>query len=357
MWPRAFKILGVVGVTGVGIRYYCKGGLNIYKPDLTGKVAVIIGGTAGIGKETARELFKLGATVVITGRDEKKAEVVVSSINSEKKVHSQKSVNSVEFIKSDCSDLDQVKELAELLNKRFDRIDILVNNAGLSCSSYNKTKQGIEMTVGVNYLSLAYLSSLMLLTISKSDDGRIIMVSSRGYKDYPLLHDKSEIYDDFLVENMTSETFGRFKTYLRSKLGQVYFCQSLAKLLESSGITNIKTASVHPGVVRSEIWNRDMIPGSLSKLGIIFTPFLWLLLKSENEGAQTTLHTCLCPPSMLNNGAYYNDCSVERLTKIGSDEKLRQIAWNTTDKKIRELTGHEMFADLKVDASDRKLSK
>ena len=338
-------IVGIV-VALACLKIWCIGGVNRYQPDLTGKVAVVVGGTAGIGKETARDLAKLGATVIITGRDVAKAAIVLESINSEMQVHVQAKVKPVEFVKSDCADLSQIKEFADQLARRYEAVDILVNNAGLTCSELTRTKQGIETTVGVNYISLVYLTSLLLPQLRKAKDARIVNVSSRGYKDYLMLHDKSEYYNDFLLDEMTPERFKRFKAYTRSKLGQVYFAQNLARLFEANGITNIKTASLHPGVVRSEIWNRNLIPAFIEKIKIIFVPILWLLFKSEKEGAQTSLHISCCPSEALKNGAYYCDCQVEALKKIGTDGKLMQISWNEASNKIKQLTGHAMFEDL-----------
>ena len=150
-------IVGIV-VALACLKIWCIGGVNRYQPDLTGKVAVVVGGTAGIGKETARDLAKLGATVIITGRDVAKAAIVLESINSEMQVHVQAKVKPVEFVKSDCADLSQIKEFADQLARRYEAVDILVNNAGLTCSELTRTKQGIETTVGVNYISLVYLS-------------------------------------------------------------------------------------------------------------------------------------------------------------------------------------------------------
>lgn len=286
--------------------------------------------------------------MIITGRDTAKAVKVIESINSEDLIHSNGKVKPIEFIKSDCSNMDDVKKLAGILSNRFQIIDILVNNADIASSEFRRTKQGLEMTVGVNYLSPVYLTSLLLPMIQKADEGRIVYLSSRAYKDYPMFHGQDEYYTDFLLDDMAIEKFGILKTYARSKLGIVYFAQNLARLLETNGITNLKTASLHPGVVRTDIWSRGIIPAFLDKIGIIFYPIVWLLTKSEVDGAQTSLHLCCCPLDKLTNGAYYQDCDVESFTNVATDGKLMQASWLAASNRLKDYDDHLLCQNMKL---------
>ena len=91
---------------------------NINKP-LMGKVCMVTGGTAGIGKVTAKELAKKGARVVITGRNKVKADAVTRWISQEsgnEKVH---------YYLADYSDLEQVRKLASDFKEDYPRLDVL----------------------------------------------------------------------------------------------------------------------------------------------------------------------------------------------------------------------------------------
>lgn len=112
---------------------------------------MIIGDTAGLGVETARDVTKMDARVIITTRDQAKAEVVVESINTEIGDRSEV-VTPVVFRRCDLSDLELLKVLTIDLRKELDHIDILVNNAGLLSTELKKTKQGLEMTIGSNFV-------------------------------------------------------------------------------------------------------------------------------------------------------------------------------------------------------------
>ena len=106
------KIAGV-GIAATGLfaaRLHFKGGVNHHAPDMTGKNVIVTGGNSGIGLETARELYKLNANVIITGRDEKKAKKFMESL-----LQPSKGREELKFYKTDFSDLRNVEEFRQLL--------------------------------------------------------------------------------------------------------------------------------------------------------------------------------------------------------------------------------------------------
>src|ERR1700712_408994 len=94
--------------------------MTAIEQELTGTIALVTGSTSGIGKATATTLARLGATVVVTGRNPERGEVVVKAIEADG--------GSARFIAADLNDADQVAELARAAGE----VDILVNNAGHS---------------------------------------------------------------------------------------------------------------------------------------------------------------------------------------------------------------------------------
>lgn len=141
--------------------------------DMTGKNIVITGATAGVGKETARSLAKMGANICFATRNGDKTRAVIDEI------HAELTNDSVlEHRLLDLTDLDSVREFASSFAGE-DSLDALINNAGVGHVT-GVTKQGIEKTFGTNYLGHFLLTQRLLPNLLKSS-GRIVNVSSMGH--------------------------------------------------------------------------------------------------------------------------------------------------------------------------------
>ena len=163
----------LVAVCILGCHYlYWKGGVNKHNPDMRGKTVVITGGTDGIGKETVIRLAKLGAKVIFTGRSESKARDVLKSVPQE---------SDVEFKRVDQSNLIEIKEFADYLFSKIDKIDVLMNNAGLMSSKFKRSQQNIEFTMAVNHFAHFYLTDLLLPLLKKPEQSRIVNTASLAH--------------------------------------------------------------------------------------------------------------------------------------------------------------------------------
>ncbi|HEV3052761.1 MAG TPA: SDR family NAD(P)-dependent oxidoreductase, partial [Longimicrobium sp.] len=123
---------------------------------LDGKVALVTGGTGGIGRETALGLARLGATVVVVGRDAARGEAAVEAIRRES------GNDDVRLMTADLSSLDEVRGLAARFAAAHDRLDILVNNAAGMYAERGETADGFERTLAMTHLSPALLTHLLL---------------------------------------------------------------------------------------------------------------------------------------------------------------------------------------------------
>ncbi|MFZ1288848.1 MAG: SDR family NAD(P)-dependent oxidoreductase, partial [Melioribacteraceae bacterium] len=103
------------------------------------KLCLITGATSGIGKATAIELAKLGFNLILTGRSEEIGKNLSDSLIKKYKIKS-------EFIKCDISSLNDVRNLAGIVNSKYDHLNVLINNAGSRFSDYQKSVDGIELT-------------------------------------------------------------------------------------------------------------------------------------------------------------------------------------------------------------------
>ena len=136
-------------------------------PELAGLTALITGGTAGIGRACAQLLAQAGASVVISGRDERRGH----SCADELEVH---------YIKADLADLDSVRACAANFLARGEPLHGLVNNAGVVRAG-GLTKQGFELMFGVNHLGHFVLTNALLGCLTASAPARVVTVSSDAH--------------------------------------------------------------------------------------------------------------------------------------------------------------------------------
>ena len=351
--PIKTAAAGLAVASVLGIKNFTRGGMNKYRTSLDGKVIILTGGTSGIGKEAAKYFYKVGADVVITGRNAAAAEKIIDSLPAPKAGKQAK----MRFERVDFADVNNVKAFADKMLKDYEKLDVLVNNAGLFLTSYNTTKQGLEMTMGVNHIAPVYLTSLLFPLLNKGHEARIINVSSRAHKRLKRNNARGKPFEEDFWQNLddvkyTPENFGHFNTYCWSKLANLWFTKHLSNLIEKHNGDfeaekkfNIRVVSLHPGLVASGFL-RDM-GGSFKTVAYALYPLVWLIFKSEWEGCQSILTTVLCPFEKLVPGGYYNDCVDFPATQFACDEERQNWCWKVTAAKIEELTGgYKIFQGL-----------
>ena len=216
------------------VKKYYGGGVCYSKAMLTGKTVVITGANTGIGLETAVDLAKRGARVILACRD------VARGKAAEAEVKERSKSDDVVFSKLDLSSLQSVREFSERTLEEESHIDILINNAGVMIPPYSTTEDGFELQFGVNHLGHFLLTDLLLERIKKAPASRIVNVSSAA-------HHRGKINFDDL---QSKQSYSRISAYRQSKLANVLFTQALAKRLEG---TNTTAYSLHPGAIKTEL--------------------------------------------------------------------------------------------------------
>lgn len=141
-------------------------------PDLAGKTAVVTGANGGLGLETARELARKGAHVVMAARNLEKAATAEADIAE--------SVPgaSIEVRSLDLSSLQSVKDFAESVLSDFDTIELLFNNAGVMATPERTTADGFELQFGTNHLGHFALTAHLMPAILRTDAGRVVNTTS-----------------------------------------------------------------------------------------------------------------------------------------------------------------------------------
>jgi len=234
MWPLILKIAVVVLVLWM-IRRWAAGGVCRSNARLDGKTVIITGANTGIGKETATDLAKRNARVILACRSQEKGK------KAEVDVRRESGNNDVNFRQLDLSSFTSIREFAKEVLEEESHVDILINNAAVAVCPYTKTEDGFEMQFGVNHLGHFLLTNLLLDRIKQAPEGRIVNVSS-------IAHTFCGPID---LDTINSEDkYGPYDSYNKSKLANVLFTKQLAKRLEG---TNVTTNSLHPGGVDTEL--------------------------------------------------------------------------------------------------------
>ncbi|KAJ3256154.1 hypothetical protein HK103_005723 [Boothiomyces macroporosus] len=267
-----------------------------FKPttDLTGKIVLVTGGSAGVGKAACFEFARLNCTLIIASRNKEKTQAVIDQIIQ------QTGNEKVEFIPLVLDDLSSVKRAAELFLEKYQQLDILVNNAGSSMIP-GLTKDGFEYSFGVNYLGPFLFTELLLPTLQNTPGCRVVNVSS-------LMHTQGRVVweDDTIRKPDTS--FLRIGAYAHSKLANVLHARKLSQLLK-----NGSAYSLHPGAVATDIYNP--LPSFLTAIGKLF--FL-----TEEQGAMTTLYCALEEGLEDKSGLYFDDCKVAKHNELVNDQEV-----------------------------------
>jgi NAD(P)-dependent dehydrogenase (short-subunit alcohol dehydrogenase family) len=275
-----------------------------------GKVMMVSGATSGIGKETARVLANEGATVVILGRNPKKAVAIVEELQRET------GNPKVEYLLADLSSQAEIRRLAEEFKQRYDRLDVLVNNAGEFNLRRRLSTDGIEMTFAVNHLAYFLLTNLLLDVIKASAPARIINVSSGSHRSTTIN------FNDLNGE----QVFRSGQAYGQSKLANVLFTYELARRLEGTGVT---VNALHPGFVATNMGANN---GWYVR---VFRPLMNLFSLSVEEGARTSIYLALSPEVEGVTGKYFIECEPVSSSPASYDQAAAKQLWQVSE----ELTG------------------
>lgn len=265
--------------------------------DLTDKTFVITGANTGIGRATAEALAARGAKrLLIASRSKDKTQPVLDELAR------LSPATEVAFVQVDLDDLASVRRAADEVLTRDWTIDGLINNAGVA-GLQGITKDGFELTFGVNHLSHFLWTEKLLPLVQRAPQGRIVNVSSQG-------HYRASGIDWDALRKPTAHTTA-LPEYFVSKLANVLHAKELARRFAGEKLT---TYSLHPGGVASDIWQRRM-----GAFAIMLRPFLI----TNEKGARTSVRCATDPAFATQSGEYYDKEKPKRPNPLAFDEALQ----------------------------------
>ena len=270
--------------------------------DLQGKTFLVTGANSGIGRATAVDLGGRGAKMFITARSEEKAKPVLDELG-----------DGADYLHLDLGDLESVRQCGKDFLARDEPLHGLINNAGVA-GQRGITTSGFELAFGTNHVGHFLLTNLLLDKLKESAPSRIVNVSSVGHY--------SATGIDYEAVRQPTKTMTGLREYGVSKLANVLHAQELARRLDGTGVTSY---SLHPGAIASNVWRRVPWP---------FDAVMKLFMKSNEEGAQTSIYCATAPELAGESGKYYDDCqekepSSRATPELGAELWAKSEEWTS----------------------------
>lgn len=265
------------------------------------KVVFITGSTDGIGKETALELAKMGARVLLHARNEQRGNTVLTEIKKEFPS------GIFDLFIADLESLEEVTVMAEKIKSNYQKLDVLINNAGTFSNKRILGKDGFEKTFAVNYLSHFALTKHLLPVIEKAEQGRIINVSS-------MMHASARLE----MDNLQGEKFySGNNAYSCSKLEQLLFTISMSEKLKG---TNVTVNGLHPGYISTKLAHAAM--GSAGGASV-------------KGGAATSVYLASAPEVAKVTGKYFVNKKQSNPSPMVFDVDLQTQLWQISESLVK----------------------
>jgi NAD(P)-dependent dehydrogenase (short-subunit alcohol dehydrogenase family) len=283
------------------------------------KVCIVTGAASGMGRIAARELAKMGATVVMNDREIEEGQaarddIILLSGN-----------RNVEFIGCDMSSFTEVRKFAEYVLNNYPAIHVLINNAGLTDPEYILSPDGHEQHMAIMHYGHFLLTHLLLERLKKSAPARVIQITSEAHKTGTGMD-----FDDMTCEKVWKgkryDHGAAFTAYHRAKLAMVYVTHGFAERLQGSGVTiNL----VSPGYFVGTNIFRYM--RGLMKVGVrIFRP----IFVDPERSATTFVYLASSPDVEGMNGKYWEYCKQKETSSPSHDKDMQKRVWDLSMETV-----------------------
>jgi NAD(P)-dependent dehydrogenase (short-subunit alcohol dehydrogenase family) len=285
---------------------------------MNGKICIVTGATSGIGKATALELAKRGATVVLICRNILKGEDTAHEIRALTRNPA------IDILVADLSSQQQIRDVAAAFVSKYQRLDVLINNAGAMFPKRSESVDGIEMTLAVNHLAPFLLTNVLLAPMKSTGAARVINVNSDA-------HEHGTIdFNDLQMRCRYGRGVG-MRAYSNAKLANLLTVYELARRLQGTRIT---VNALHPGYVATNILPLDVATGPVRLL----KP-LWgvakRFIRTPESGAAASLYLASSPQVAAETGKYFERHTPVASSRSSYDRNLQTRMWEVSE----QLTG------------------
>lgn len=305
------------------------------------KTIIITGANGGIGKEIALNLASRGGKIILACRNE------IEGKKAAEEVRKESENMDVYSMKLDLNSFDSIRDFVERFKKKEDSLHILINNAGVMMCPQDKTDDGFDVQFQTNYLGHFLLTELLLDTLKASAPSRIINTTASA-------QNLGDI--DFEDINKEDQEYSMGDAYAQSKLAVVLHTLQLAKRLEGTKVTcNV----VNPGICNTEIY-RHLPLKNKGFIRVSFGPFMWLLMKYAEDGAQLAVYCATAEEVAESTGKFFKDCKEVPVEEKAADPELQEQLYQASLKWIKGAAaaigdGHADKAG--EEAAERKVQK
>jgi len=283
---------------------------------MTGRICMVTGANAGIGRITALGLAKKGATLIMVCRNRERGEEALNHIKEET------GNDSVHLLLADLSSQSSIRQLAADFKTQYPGLHVLINNAGIAPARRTITEDGLEMQFAVNYLAPFLLTGLLLDVLIASAPSRIINVSAAYHEKSPPIN-----FDDLQSER---EPYDNRKVYAWTKLANIMFTYEITRRLRGTGVT---ANCLHPGVIETKLM-QDFVKGTYPLSEERLTMIKRITIGLE-EGAKTSLYLAISPEVEGVSGKYFDNQKAVPSSQASYDEIAARRLWMISE----EITG------------------
>ena len=272
------------------------------------KTVLITGATSGIGLELFKIFSKEKYYVIGIGRNKKRIKKTLNSINKNRK-------NLQSFYLCNFENLEDIKKVFNKISKEVNSIDILINNAGGIFVKNELTKNNIERTFQVNYLSHFLLTEILLKNKILKSKAHVLNVSS-------IVHKRGEInLDD--INNI--QNYNAVKSYAQSKLSQIMWGYYLSEKHKEIYIN-----SVHPGIIGTRLLSNN---GFISPILIFFHKIYG---KNTKYGAKNVFEVLKHVLKNNINGKYFNERNEEKSSDYSYSKIIQEKLLHISEKLVKD---------------------
>ncbi|KAH9053024.1 NAD(P)-binding protein [Lactarius vividus] len=288
-------------------------------PDLTGKVIIVTGGNAGVGKDTVKQLLAHNAKVYLAARSAQKANEAIAELKHE-------TGREAIFLQLDLSDIPAVRKSAQEFLSKESQLHVLINNAGVMVTPKEQvTAQKYDMQFGTNVIGHWLFTELLLPALFAATDAspshekaRVVTVSSSAS------YVTKGIDFDAIVDGPERIKYSERELYNKSKFGNVVVARELARRHGDK----IVSTSLHPGNIRTELqrhmpgWQRTVVN--------------WMLYPAST-GALTQLYCATAPSAADANGKFFIPWArLGEPNKATLDPQVGEKLWSWLENETRK---------------------